>query len=277
MRIMYASDIHGKEISYERLFENAVSLRVDALVLGGDLLPPPRSLDTYSADQGSFIARVIRPLCEGIKRTSTIKVYGILGNDDSSVCAHALLDMEDEGLFRYIHMRPQPLGDCIIGGYSFVPLTPFGIKDWEKFDTPDQVAPATRLPPFFTCEAGTTPVTFIRDIFPRGTIEQDLAAIAAESDASGTIYVFHSPPYGTALDIIYNGDHVGSRALRRFIQEVRPVLTLHGHIHESPSRSGKIFDRIGDTVCINPGASLETLSAVFLETENIEGSMRILS
>ena len=111
----------------------------------------------------------------------------MLGNDDSSVCAHDVLNMEYEGLLHYIHMRPQSLGEYVIYGYSFVPLTPFGIKDWDKFDTADQIPLPTGYPPFFTQENGTTVVDFDQDIRPRGTIEDDFKAIAAEEDSTKTL------------------------------------------------------------------------------------------
>jgi uncharacterized protein len=42
---------------------------------------------------------------------------------------------------------------------------------------------------------------------------------------------------------------VGSRAVRQAIEEYQPLLSLHGHIHESP---GSV--RIGRTVAVNPGS-----------------------
>ena len=88
MRILFAVDIHGNERSFHRIFEQAESLPVDAVVLGGDLLPSPRSLGSFCADQRSFINGVIRPQCEAFRRTSRARIFVMLGNDDSSVCAH---------------------------------------------------------------------------------------------------------------------------------------------------------------------------------------------
>jgi Icc-related predicted phosphoesterase len=42
---------------------------------------------------------------------------------------------------------------------------------------------------------------------------------------------------------------VGSTAVRDFIEEVQPLLGLHGHVHES-----KAAQRLGRTLCINPGS-----------------------
>jgi len=88
------------------------------------------------------------------------------------------------------------------------------------------------------------------------TIENDLLRISERIDKP-FIFISHSPPYDTALDVIYNGLHVGSKSIRRFIEEwsKRELLlaSFHGHIHESPNRSGSIHTKIGNVLCINPG------------------------
>jgi Icc-related predicted phosphoesterase len=86
------------------------------------------------------------------------------------------------------------------------------------------------------------------------TIADELARLPA-TEASRTIAVLHSPPYNTRCDVLYGGEHVGSRAVRRWIERTQPLLTLHGHIHESPKMSGSFSDRIGSSVVVNPGAS----------------------
>jgi len=55
---------------------------------------------------------------------------------------------------------------------------------------------------------------------------------------------------------------VGSTAVKEIIQDVQPVLSLHGHIHES-----RAAERIGRTLAINPGSSYVegTLSGVVVE------------
>lgn len=97
------------------------------------------------------------------------------------------------------------------------------------------------------------------------TIEEDLEQFAQMSDPKTTVYVIHDPPYGTTLDVLYDGQHIGSAAVRRFIERYQPLLVLSGHIHESPKASGKITDRIGDTLCVNPGQTEAILQAVTID------------
>ena len=86
------------------------------------------------------------------------------------------------------------------------------------------------------------------------------ALIAQVRDMPNAIFNFHAPPYGSALDLapeltadlIQAADrkvHVGSRAVARAIERHRPLLGLHGHIHESRG-----IQRLGRTTIINPGS-----------------------
>jgi uncharacterized protein len=65
-----------------------------------------------------------------------------------------------------------------------------------------------------------------------------------------TIFVTHAPPVETKADILPNGDHAGSFALRKIIEEFQPTINVCGHIHES-----RAMDEIGKTKVINPGMS----------------------
>ncbi|HEX5298164.1 MAG TPA: hypothetical protein VFW50_14360, partial [Streptosporangiaceae bacterium] len=74
---------------------------------------------------------------------------------------------------------------------------------------------------------------------------------------------FHAPPYGTGLDEapalddnmrpIHGGavmKPVGSKAVRESILKYEPVLSVHGHIHESRGVA-----KLGRTLAMNPGSS----------------------
>jgi len=62
------------------------------------------------------------------------------------------------------------------------------------------------------------------------------------------LLVSHPPPYNTTTDRVFSGRHVGSRAVRTFIEEQQPDICITGHIHESKGE-----DRIGNTRIYNPG------------------------
>lgn len=62
------------------------------------------------------------------------------------------------------------------------------------------------------------------------------------------ILVCHQPPYGTRVDQLPDGTHVGSRAVRAFIETQQPLICFSGHIHEARG-----IDTVGKTQVINPG------------------------
>lgn len=62
------------------------------------------------------------------------------------------------------------------------------------------------------------------------------------------IFLIHQPPLNTVADRLSADRHVGSKALREFIERVQPLIYFTGHIHE-----GKGKDQIGRTVIVNPG------------------------
>ncbi|MHC1789227.1 metallophosphoesterase [Solidesulfovibrio sp.] len=76
------------------------------------------------------------------------------------------------------------------------------------------------------------------------------AAHGAVAHCPLLVLVSHTPPLGTAADVVGGGTHVGSRAVRDCIERVQPDICLTGHIHEATA-----VDRIGRTVIINPGLS----------------------
>ncbi len=90
---------------------------------------------------------------------------------------------------------------------------------------------------------------------------------------SRLILVSHTPPLNTDCDRIASGAHVGSRAVREFIEEHQPDICLCGHIHESRS-----MDRLGRTAVINTGAFSSGGYAVIRNTSRgLQAELRMLS
>lgn len=64
------------------------------------------------------------------------------------------------------------------------------------------------------------------------------------------IIVTHGPPYGTRCDLLPHQGHRGCKTYTEIDKELRPILHICGHLHETAS----VRDRIRDTLVINPGA-----------------------
>ncbi|MFH1279142.1 MAG: metallophosphoesterase [Candidatus Eisenbacteria bacterium] len=246
MRCFFTSDLHGREARYEALFGAVSSEGPDGLFLGGDLLP-------RAADPEEFLAEHLFGRLRSLRGGGRApRCFVILGNDDPRIHEEILTEAAEEGLIEYVHGRSVPFGPWFVTGYAFVPPTPFRLKDWEKYDVSRQVDPGSVSP-----EEGTRSVDVSLREIRYGTIAADLEELAAMSPPERTLFLFHSPPYKTALDrAALDGRmvdhapldvHVGSVAIARFIEEKQPRVTLHGHVHEAPRLSGRWRERIGET------------------------------
>lgn len=83
--------------------------------------------------------------------------------------------------------------------------------------------------------------------------EEEIARRSAQGfrdveSARVKVYVPHAPPRNTSVDRLLFGQHVGSTAVRSFIEENAPDLAVCGHIHEARG-----LDRIGQTSVVNCG------------------------
>ncbi len=87
--------------------------------------------------------------------------------------------------------------------------------------------------------------------FTEETIEFMLNKLSLKiKDTSKLITVTHDPPYNTKIDVNKRGVHVGSRKIREFILNKKPVIHISGHIHESRGR-----DLLNKTILVNPGSA----------------------
>jgi len=94
----------------------------------------------------------------------------------------------------------------------------------------------------------TTPFN-TRNEYTEEEFENDLEVLKQKiNKGKKIIFLVHHPPFGTELGII-RGEDLGSKAIRKFIEEVKPVLTICGHFHENAGKSV----RIENCLVINPG------------------------
>ena len=111
-----------------------------------------------------------------------------------------------------------------------------------------------------------TPVEF-SEVELKGFLEKGYSEV---KDAPVKIMICHTPPLNTKVDMIPSGIHVGSAAVREFIEKHQPDLCITGHIHESAGE-----DSIGKTKIINPGPFFEGGYVVInAEKGKIEAELR---
>jgi len=110
----------------------------------------------------------------------------------------------------------------------------------------------------------TTPWKSPREVPEPELIKKFQPMIDKVQNMDNAIFNIHNPPYETPIDlapeldenlkpVIKGGSismiHVGSQTVRKVIEQYKPLLGIHGHIHESRG-----FVKIGRTLCINPGS-----------------------
>lgn len=256
----FVSDLHGHTERCEKLFSLIAKEKPHALFIGGDIMPSANILKHSIQDSyfdfidGFFVPEFIR--LKDFLGELYPKVFLILGNDDGKFIEPKILEWESKDIWEYIHFKKTGLGIYNIYGYSYVPPTPFRLKDWEKYDVSRFVDPGCVAP-----EEGFLTVPADKNGLKYGTIKNDLESLAGGDEVGNSIFLFHSPPYKTNLDEaplkgkkIDNAPldiNVGSIAIRKFIELKQPLVTLHGHIHESSALTGSWKDKIGNTLCFS--------------------------
>jgi Icc-related predicted phosphoesterase len=252
----FVSDLHGKADRYRKLFEVASRECPQAILLGGDILPSGlvsgHAIDPAHYD---FVGGFLSPGFDGLRDrlgAAYPRVFLILGNDDPRLEEAGVIEAGADGLWEYLHDRSAACDGVRVYGYSCIPPTPFLLKDWERYDVSRYVDPGCSSP-----EEGWRSVPVAVEEAKYRTIKDDLQRLSGDGPLDDTVWLFHAPPHRTSLDRaaldglmvdhVPRDVHVGSIAIRRFIEDRQPRITLHGHIHESARLTGQWQQRLGRT------------------------------
>ncbi len=274
---LFVSDLHGRPTRYEHLWRTIANERPHGVFLGGDLLAHAMDLSWQtSPGDGDFVTGFFQPGFRRLRDTmgpDYPQVFLILGNDDPRAVEEDFLAGQADGLWQYTHGRKVPFDDFTVYGYSCIPPSPFLLKDWERYDVSRFVDPGSVSP-----EEGR------RTAGPEGreiryaTIAAELAELAGDDDLTRAIFLCHCPPYGCDLDRAdLDGRtvdhapldvHIGSIALQRFIAERQPLLTLHGHVHESRRLTGRWRQEFGRTLSCNAATEGPELALIRFDPQN---------
>src|ERR1700689_4027396 len=283
MKIFFATDIHGSEVCWRKFLNSAAFYKADMVILGGDVTGKVMVPIVEQGGRWKVTVRGQENTLETAEELANIKKQirnagsypavvspdelKHLSQEEGAVDRRFTVEMT-ESLDRWLDMADGKLrgGEipCILNG---------GNDDiWEIDDIIEQ-SPCVSvaegkildLDGFSLVSMGwTNPTPW--DTF-REAPEEDLAAkieavAALVPDMGRAIFNFHAPPYGTGLDEApaLDGDlrpmhggavmkPVGSTAVRDAILTHQPMLSVHGHIHESRG-----IKRMGRTLAINPGS-----------------------
>ena len=284
MKIFFATDIHGSEICWRKFLNSAAFYKADLVILGGDVTGKAM---VPIVNHGGYWQVTVRgqthrletrqELEDMITRIRNSGFYPAmvepdelrnLSQEDGAVDRRFTTEMISS-LDRWLDMADGKLRGgqipCILNG---------GNDDiWEIDDVIEQSpcvsfgeGKSLDLDGFQLVSMGwtnPTPWDTFREA-PEDVLTGKIDAVASKvPDMGRAIFNFHAPPYGTGLDEapalddtmrpIHGGavmKPVGSKAVRESILKYEPVLSVHGHIHESRGTA-----KLGRTLSMNPGSS----------------------
>jgi uncharacterized protein len=285
MKVFFATDIHGSEICWRKFLNSAAFYKADMVILGGDVtgkvmvpIVATRPGHWEVTFGGQRVPLDTQAEVEEIKRKIRDRGYypavmstdelDALNEEDGSVDRRFTQEMT-KGLEMWLDMADSKLrgGEipCILNG---------GNDDiWEIDDIIEQSpcvsfaeSKVLDIGGFYLASMGwtnPTPWNTFREA-PEDVLTTKIDAVVSSiPDMSRAVFNFHAPPYGTGLDEapaldanmrpIHGGavmKPVGSTAVKAAIQKYQPILSVHGHIHES-----KGVLRLGRTLTMNPGSS----------------------
>ncbi len=283
MKIFFATDIHGSEVCWRKFLNSAAFYKADLVILGGDVTG--KAMVPITAQGGywqttwrgqTYQLESKQQLDDMIARIRNSGFYPAvvspdelshLGANQSAVGERFEQEMISS-LDRWLDMADGKLHGgqipCILNG---------GNDDIFEIDSVIESSPCVSfaegklmdLDGFSLVSMGwtnPTPWNTYREAAEDKLADKIEAVAELVPDMGRAIFNFHAPPYGTGLDEAPALDEnlrpmhggavmkpVGSTAVRDAIMKHQPMLSLHGHIHES-----RAIKRMGRTMAMNPGS-----------------------
>ncbi len=311
-RVLYATDFHGSNAFFRKFLAAGLQYKAQVLIVGGDVTGKAMVPVVHKGGgryEGFLFNRREQPSSpaelEKLKQTiSNVGFYPLVLEQDEAVTLEADAD-------RMSAVFERAMCDRIRQWLALADekLTPHGLRmffmpgndDLYSIDRVIEEFPSVANPDgrrlwiddehelIGVSNANMTPWHCARDL-EEEQLEARLTQVAALLERPATaLMALHVPPYDSGIDVCPELDEnlkiiarggqilmkpVGSRAVRRLIERVQPLATLHGHIHEAPGHT-----RIGRTLCINSGSEyaegIMKAAILNLERDKVKGHMLI--
>jgi uncharacterized protein len=284
-RIFFATDLHGSEMCWRKFLNAAKFYDADVLICGGDMtgkaivpiveedgrftLTMAGQTQTVGPGEVGDVEAQIRRKGYYPLRVTPERLAELDGDADTRI--HTFQEVMLDGLQRWMDMAKDKLG----GSGVRVFVCPGNDDEMEVDDVvrksemvqlgEGQLVEIDGFSMISTGWSNHTPWNTHREETEEQLGERIEAMAMQIKDPSHAIFNLHCPPYKSGLDeapaidadlkLLHGGRAlrpVGSTAVRESIEKHQPLLSLHGHIHES---KGAV--KLGKTLAINPGSSYE--------------------
>jgi uncharacterized protein len=287
-KIFFATDIHGSDICWKKFLNSGQFYEADVIILGGDMTGKalvPISKQTHGAYLATLLEHTATLQTEAevqaFEKQVRSRGYYPFRTSPDEVAALGTDPARLDALFKREVLRTveewMELAAKKLAGTSLRCFVCPGNDDAFEIDEIVRASPHVTLAEgqvvniddhfqmASTGWANQTPWDTYREE-SEGDLQRRLEEMVTGVAANGRLIISaHCPPYNSGLDEAPELDDqlrpvsaghaltpVGSTAVRAVIEKYQPVLSLHGHIHESRGVS-----RIGKTVCLNPGSNYE--------------------
>jgi len=283
MKIFFATDIHGSETCWRKFLNAAAFYKADLVILGGDvtgkvMIPIVAHTGYWQATvRGETIRMETQEeLAEVERRIRNRGSYpAIVTPDELTVLSETEGEVDRRFSIEMMHSldRWLDMADTKLHGGEIGCILNGGNDDIFEIDQMIESSPCVTfaegklldLDGFTMISMGwtnPTPWDTFREA-PEAELAAKIEAVATQvPDMGRAIFNFHAPPFGTGLDEapaldanlrpMHGGavmKPVGSTAVRDSIMSHQPLLSVHGHIHESRG-----VKWMGRTLAINPGS-----------------------
>ncbi|HWO69738.1 MAG TPA: metallophosphoesterase [Actinomycetota bacterium] len=298
MKIFYATDLHGSEVCWRKFLNAGPFYGVDVLICGGDMtgkamIPIVRRDGRYEVtlQEIPYVLETEAELEEMKKRIANRGYYPVVVTPEemAQLAADDQLVQRrfEEEILRTVE-RWMAMAEEKLAGKDLRCFVCPGNDDIFKVDEviarssvveqgEARVIDLDGLTMVSMGWTNPTPWKTYREAPEEKLRERIERMVEKVPDLRRAIFNFHAPPYGSNLDeapaldedmkYLHGGRAmrpVGSKAVREAIAQHQPLLSLHGHIHES---KGTI--RLGKTLAVNPGSTYEdgVLQGAILEVD----------
>ena len=284
-KVFFATDLHGSEMCWRKFLNAARFYDADVLICGGDMtgkaIVPIVQEDGHftvslggveevvAAEQVSDVEAQIRRKGYYPLRMSVERLHEL--DADPSKRTECFQEVMLDGVDRWMGMAADKLRGTGIRCF----VCPGNDDEMEVDDVirraelvelgEGRMVEIDGFTMISTGWSNPTPWKTHREESEEKLAERIEAMARQVEDPSRAIFNLHCPPYRSGLDeapaidadlrLLHGGRAlrpVGSTAVREAIERHQPMISLHGHIHES---KGAV--KIGKTLAINPGSAYE--------------------
>ncbi|HJW89371.1 MAG TPA: hypothetical protein VJ436_01885 [Anaerolineales bacterium] len=310
MKIFFATDVHGSEVCWKKFISAAKFYEAQVLILGGDMTGKA-IVPIIAQGKGQYKVTLLEQETiledqEAIDKTVQMiqnrgyypyltdpgeveEIIARPGGSDTLFVEQALKTLQ----------RWMEYADAKLAGTGIQAYVCPGNDDMFEIDAVIAAASCVALAEGKVIQlddhhemassgwSNPTPWDTHREEPEEKLLGRIEAVVSQVRDPANAVFSLHPPPYASGLDdapeltkdmrLAYAGQSlipVGSHAVQKVIEKYKPLLGLHGHVHES-----KGTRKLGRTLCINPGSMYEQgiLNGAVVELKNKKVASYILT